>query len=105
MKKEKEIEELKQKLSRYPFELNKGEKMMSIIISSIDQKIFHSIICKNTDKFNKLEDKLYEMKDFKEYSDYETYFMANGMKINRHKTLEDNKIKDNDIVLVNKIFN
>ena len=76
---------------------------MSLIIKSFEDKsICYSLICKNTDKFNKLEDKIYGMKDFEKYVDFETCFMTNGIKINKHKTLEDNKIKDNDVIFIKK---
>ena len=42
--KDKEIKDLKLKLSRYPFELIEGEKIISIILTSVDQKFCHSII-------------------------------------------------------------
>ena len=74
---------------------------MSIIFFSVDQKITYSILCKNTDKFNKIESKLYEK--FKEYSETENYFLHNGNRIKRFKTLDENKIKDNDIITLNII--
>jgi len=97
--KENEIKELKLKLSRFPFELNKGEKLMSIIFTSLDQKIHHSIICKNTDKFNYIENKLY--KSYPEYQDNENFFTVNGIKINKSKSLEENKIRNNNIIILN----
>ena len=99
MEKDNEIKELKLKLSRYPFELKEGEKLMTVIITSNDQSIHNSIICKNTDKFNKVENRLYEL--FPEYSETENYFVVNGNKINKYKTLDDNKINDNDIIVLN----
>ena len=51
LKRDREIEKLKLKLSRFPFELDEGEKLISVILTSVDQKILHSIICKNTSKF------------------------------------------------------
>ena len=54
-----EIDKLKEKISRYPLELSKEEKLISIIFTSLDEKIHYSIICKNTQKFNELEKKLY----------------------------------------------
>ena len=101
LKKDKEIEELKLKLSRYPFELAKGEKLMSIIFNSIDQKVNYSIICKNTDKFCNIETQLYDA--YPEYSESINIFTVNGNKINRNKNLDDNKIKNNDIIILNKM--
>lgn len=64
--KEQKIEKLEKALKRYPIELSENEKLMSIIINSSDEKIQHTIICKNTDKFIKIEEILYN-----EYPQYE----------------------------------
>ena len=99
LKKDKIIDELKTKLNRFPFELSQGEKLMSIIFTNTSQKFYYSIICKNTDIFFNIETKLYNA--FPEYSEGENFFMVNGMKINRNKTLVDNKIKNNNIIVLN----
>ena len=41
-----------------------------------------------------MEKSLYEK--FPKYKDTENYFLANGKKLKRNRTLEENKIKDND---------
>ena len=54
LEKDKEIQKLK--LSRYPFELNKGEKLMTMNFESFDENIKnYSIICKNSDIFIEIE--------------------------------------------------
>ena len=100
--KEKEIKEIK---SRYPLELSKGEKLMSIIFQSYDFKFTRSFLCKNTDQFTKLESLLY--KEYPEYleNDAENYFLVNGRKIYRYKSLEENGIHNSDIIILNKIDN
>ena len=98
-KKDKEIEELKLKISRFPFELNEGEKLISVIFTTIDETIYHSIICKNTDKFSKVEDKFYEY--FHEYSKSQNIFRVNGMEVNKYKSLGENKIVNSDIIILN----
>ena len=52
--------------------------------------------CKTSDLFVRLEERLY--KDFPKHRNVETFFMANAKKILRFKTLEENKIKSNDII-------
>jgi hypothetical protein len=99
LEKEKEVKEMEAKLLRFPFELNEKEKLMSIIFTSVDQKLLFSVICKNTDKFNILEKKLYE--EYPIYYESENYFTVNGSKINKAKSLVDNKICNNDIILLN----
>ena len=95
------IDDLKEKLSRYPFELKKDEKMISVIFTSDDQKIHFSVICKNTEKFNRLEEKLYN--DYPEYSETNNYFVVNGNRIQKFKTLDENNIHNSDIIILNKI--
>ena len=97
------IEDLKEKLSRYPFELKKDEKMISVIFTSDDQKIHFSVICKNTEKFNRLEEKLYN--DYPEYSETNNYFVVNGNRIQKFKTLDENNIRNSDIIILNQINN
>ena len=96
-KMESEIKEMK---SRYPFELLDGEKLMTVNIICLSQNITHSIICKNTHKFIYIENILYDT--YPELADSENYFIAGGGKINKYKTLDDNKIKDNEIINLEK---
>ena len=97
------LEDLNEKLSRYPFELKKNEKMISLIFTSDDKKIHFSIICKNTEKFNKLEEKLYEK--YPEYSITNNDFVVNGNRIQKSKTLQENNISNSDIIILNQINN
>ena len=95
--KEKEIQSLK---SAFPFEIKQGEKLMSVIFVSADQKIHHSFICKNTDIFTDLEKSLQNI--FPEYAESENYFLLSGSKINKYKSLEYNNIKDSDIITLSQ---
>ena len=98
--KDKEIKELRNKLSRYPFELNEGEKLMVINFKSTDQTIQnYSVKKKKSDIFNKIENKLYE--DNEKFYETTNYFTVNGIKIHKNKSLEFNKIKNNDIIILN----
>ena len=101
LEKEKKINILEKKLSRFPFELNEEEKLMSVIFTTMNEKFHYSIICKNTDIFNTIENKLYDA--FPEYSETENYFLFKGNKINKVKTLEYNKIKNNDLIILKQI--
>ena len=105
--KENEINDLKQKIidleekiKRYPFILEKNEYLMTIIFYSKDQKIHYSMICKNIDTINKLEEKLYEKYPF--LSESENNFECNGNVLDKIKSLENNKIKNGDIILLNQ---
>ena len=76
--KEDIINDLNEKLKRFPFILEKNEKLISIIFSSMNQKINYSIVCKNTDNIHKLEEILYkEYPDFFERPNYFYYAKEN----------------------------
>ena len=83
-----------------PYILDKNEKLMTIIFISFEEDIHYSLICKNTDKFNKIENLLYEK--YPEYEESENYFTVNGNKIIKSKTIEQNKINNSDIIILNK---
>ena len=96
--KEEEIQEMK---SRYPFEILKGEKLMSLISISNNQEIHYSIICKDSDKFTVVENLLYD--EYPKNRESENYFLFNGEKINKYKTLKENNLKNGSIILLNQI--
>ena len=52
--------------------------------------------CKTSDLFVRLEERLYQ--DFPKFRNVETFFMVNVNRILRFKTLEENGIKNNDII-------
>ena len=82
--------------SVFSFDLEKEEKIISIIFISEEENICHSIICKNTDIFTKVESLFYN--EYPEYLESDNFFLINGVKINRFKSLIDNKIKNSDII-------
>ena len=98
---EKDEEITKLKL-RYPFELSEGEKLISITFISIDELIQYSIICKNTHKFREIENMFYYK--YIEYKNKNIRFLIKGKSVNPSKTLEENNIKNGDVILfkVNK---
>ena len=103
--KNEELDKLKLKLNnilssnKILNNIKSGEKIFSINFVSIDENIIsYSLICKNTDIFSNLESKLYE--DYPEYKDKEIYFMNRGNKINRDRSLDENNIKENDILIL-----
>ena len=98
LSKEEEIQEMK---SRYPFELLKDEKLLSLIFVSSNQEIHYSIICKDSDKFTVVENLLYD--EYPKYRESENYFLFNGEKINKYKTLKENNLKNGSIILLNQI--
>ena len=99
-KKEEQINELKEIIKRYPFILEKNERLMAIIFYSVDQKVHYPMICKNTDTIHKLEEKLYE--EYPNLSERENYFLCKGGLINKFQSFEKMKIKNGDIIVLNQ---
>ena len=73
--------------------------MITIFFESTDQTLRCAALCKDTDIFNIVVNKLFERAPgFKEYSNI---FICDGNKINDYKSLKENKIKDGaHIVLI-----
>ena len=96
----KQIIELNEKLKRYPFNLEKGEKIMSVIFASVDQNIHYSIVCKNTDTIHNLEGELY--KEYPQFSETDNFFMCKGKVLNKFHAFDSNNIKNGDVIVVNQ---
>ena len=99
--KNEKINKLKNELEKVPFKLEEGENLISVIVNSTDHRILYSSVCKNTDKFYVVVNKFYEL--YPEYIERNFYFTSNGNIVDEYATLKQNKIKDNDIILLNFI--
>ena len=80
--------------------INPGEKILSALFISTDEKITYAIPCKNTTPFIRVEEKLYE--EYPEYKDSKNYFIHNGTIIKRFKTIGENNIKIGKPIFLNK---
>ena len=98
----KNNQELIDTINRYPLKLEKNEKLISVIIQTLDQKVLYPIMCKNTDSFFKLENELHKVYPNIQFSKYFYSFNGNAIK-DKSQTLEQNKIKNGDILLVKEI--
>ena len=91
-------EEVRNLKSRFPFESSQKEKLMVVNIESSDENIFYSTIWKNTDNFSRIENMLYTK--YPEYCKKNNIFICNGIIIDKQKSLEQNKIIDNDLITI-----
>lgn len=78
---------------------DEDEEDICVIIKSTAQDFKSSFICKKSDKFKDLQEQLYERK--KDLKDKYLYYVCAGNPIDIEKTIEENKIKDNDIIVYN----
>ena len=78
-----------------------NDNKISLYFQSVDQKIKETILCQSNEKFHILEGILYEK--YPQYKESENYFIVNGVKVNRFKTLKENNIKNGDKIVLNII--
>ena len=96
-----EINKLKSESSNNIFkEILPSEKVMAVLFISSDHNINYSIPCKNTTIIVKIEEQLYE--EYPEYKETDNYFLIDGIKVKRFKTIEENKIKSGKPVMLIK---
>ena len=98
---ENEINKLKMEKLKVVDDIQNDENKNNckLTLKNNDKNINFNIDCKENDKFKDIEDKF--IKKYPEYSDFDLTFSINGQKIKRHKTLKDNGIKNNDIIIIN----
>ena len=98
----KEINDLKSRLSRYEnnIEVNLGD-LVVINFESVDGQIRRGIQCMKNEIFVIAEEKLYKF--YEAFRDTNNKFTINEIEIKRFKTIEENNIKDGDIVVLETI--
>ena len=95
----KDCEELIKSRGKYSiYPIKPGEKIMSINFASMGRQDIanFSLVCKNTDLFIREEERLYE--SYPQFKNEETYFEVNTKRIKRFQTLDENGIKNNDVI-------
>ena len=81
----------------YPEEENMDTtNVLSLIFQSGDQLLRCAIICKNTDVFNVIVNKIFERKP--KFKENFNFFLCNGNRINEYKSLDENNIKDGNVI-------
>lgn len=93
-----ELNRLKIEFNNKLKEFQPGEDFIAILFTSNDKKLTYCFPCKTSTLFIKLEEKLYE--EFPEYKETENYFLVNGEKVKRFKTLKENNIKNGKPVIL-----
>ena len=64
-----------------------------------DNLIDYSIICNRSQLFVDIEKKLYE--EYPNYKETQNYFLCNANVIKRFKTIGENNLRDNDVLILN----
>ena len=102
----KDIKDIKDNNNKEVLQTNQNCKesndtKIRLIFESVDQKIKETILCQSNERFHILEGLLYEK--YPQYKESENYFIVNGVKVNRFKTLKENSIKNGDKIILNII--
>ena len=113
IQKDQEIVSLKNELSNKEKEIfilkNKsynnlsyvGGKSFAISFESTDFRLRYPIVCRNNTTIARLEEEVYN--EFPEYKECNTYLTCNGIILKRFKTIEENKIKQGNTIIVNML--
>ena len=98
--KDNEINELKRKMKNEEPKFN-FDDVIWIYFQPIDNSFKEGIKCLKTNTFAEVEEKLY--KKYNTLRNTNNNFTANATPVLRFKTIEENKIKDQDIIILYKI--
>ena len=75
-----------------------SEQLLNVtfITSGTNGLISYQLICKNSELFVRLEERFYNY--YPQIKEYDLFFKNNNKKIKRFKTLEENNIKNKDVI-------
>ena len=80
---------------------NDTENLITLRFQSFDQNINCNVICKDTEIFNSIANKIFEKNQvFKEYGNI---FLCNEIQINEYKSIKENKLQNGNIITIKKI--
>ena len=101
IKQEREIKILNNRIRDMEEQMDKEDDIIVINFRSTDNRVNEAIGCKRTDLFVRAEELLYEK--YPKYRNFNYTFTANGRPVKRFKTLDENNIHNNDMILLNII--
>ena len=97
----KENDELRKENEKLKKEISDLKSSINIIFTTRDKNVHCSLICNKNDDFKTIENRFYDkFPDYKETESENTFSVRNN-NIDKSKTLEDNSIRDNDLILLN----
>ena len=73
-----------------------------IMFFSVDQSIRYSVVCKLTDTFEMVENKLIQKNP--DLQNKRLFYLFQGTIIDKHKTLAQLKLKNADIIIFNEVY-
>ena len=98
LKLQKELDELKKELEKKNKNNAMEENNSVIKIINWEQNLDFPINCNINDKFTKIEELFYE--SYPMYKKRKNIFNTNGKDIDRNKTLQENNIQNNQIIVL-----
>ena len=98
---QKENDELRKENNELRKELENYKDCISVIFTTRDQDIHCSLICKKNDEFKTIEKRFYDKHSGFIETESENTFSVRNNNIDRSKTLEENGIRDSDLIILN----
>ena len=98
--KDKEIHDLKVKIGNKKTKVNL-EDVLVIYFKPIDSSFYEGIKCLKTETFAEVEEKLCQKRN--ELRNTNNMFTANTLPVLRFKTIDENNIKDGEVIQLFKI--
>ena len=91
-------DQLRQNQKNLKSTISPGEKLLVVYFNKAEKisEEKYKYSCKNTELFVRLEERFY--KDFPQFKEYDLSFLVNNKRIKRFKTIDENQIKNNDII-------
>ena len=78
---------------------NEFDKNITINFVSGDYQVnYYSIVCKKSDQFNKVIDKLFQV--FPQYKNKKIIFLCNSKYVKKNKTISENGIKNTNVIVI-----
>ena len=75
------------------------KNIITIRLKSRNEKIKYYIICRYNDMFNRILNKVFELNP--EFKDYDNEYVCNGSFVNIYKSLKENHIKSDNLIIIN----
>ena len=97
-KKDNQIKQLRDKPNNKNVNSVNFNDIKTVQFMSTDGRVHFAIACIGTETFSVVEEKLY--KKYPEYRETDNRFMSKGIMIKRFKTINENGIKNGDIILL-----
>ena len=80
---------------------NDSKEVITLHFQSSDQLINYAVRCNLSHRFNLIANQIFEKEP--KFIENGFYFLSGGKKINEYKTIKDNQLKDEDVIIIQSV--